>query len=151
MTAKGTEACAPEAGNQTVVSAKESLVLTVWFYGPRIPRTTPSPLGLFVANSSNGALTNPSKDYCLYETKAPAGYTGAAVKTVNVKAGTTAISNVSVTNTQKEGPKLPLTGAQGTLLMVVGGLVLVAAGTGAVVATRKRPSCAGLINNPESC
>ena len=137
VTAKGTEACAPEVGNQTVVSAGKSGSDGVVLWSPNTPDNS-SPLGLFVANSSNGALTNPSKDYCLYETKAPAGYTGAAVKTVNVKAGTTAISNVSVTNTQKEGPKLPLTGAQGTLLMVVGGLVLVAAGTGAVVATRKR-------------
>ena len=136
VTAKGTAACADTVGSQDVVSTGTSGTdgIVTWDF------TDPasSPLGLFVANSSNGPLTDPSKDYCLYETKVPAGYTGATVKTVNIKAGTTNITELDVKNIQKDGPDLPLTGAQGTLLMVVGGLVLVAAGTGAVVATRKR-------------
>ncbi len=100
-----------------------------------------SPLGLFVANSSNGELTNPAKSYCLYETKAPAGYTGVGVQTLNITPGTTlvaGINDITVANTPRETPDLPLTGAQGTLAMTLGGLVLVGLGAGALVMARRR-------------
>lgn len=140
VTAKGSGACADTLGNQTVISAGKSGSDGVVLWEATEPAS--SPLGLFVANSDT-ALTNPTKAYCLYETKAPAGYTGAGVETVTVSAGTTATTNVTVKNTQTDGPDLPLTGAQGTLLMVIGGLVLVAVGTGAVVTTRKRQAAQG--------
>jgi fimbrial isopeptide formation D2 family protein/LPXTG-motif cell wall-anchored protein len=102
--------------------------------------TTPasSPLGLFVANSSNGPLESPSKDYCLYETQAPAGYTAEAVQTVTVKAGTDNLNTVTVTDVQKVHPTLPMTGAQGIVLMSVLGIVLIAAGGTIYVVSRRR-------------
>ena len=102
--------------------------------------TPASPLGLWVANVNNGPATpTPTKDYCLYETKVPAGHTATPITNpVTITPGTEHVNALTVVNAKKDGPSLPLTGAQGTLLMVVRGLVLVAAGTGAVVATRKR-------------
>jgi fimbrial isopeptide formation D2 family protein/LPXTG-motif cell wall-anchored protein len=102
--------------------------------------TTPasSPLGLFVANSNNGPLDSPSKDYCLYETQAPAGYTAAAVQQVTVKAGTDNLNTVTVTDVQKGHPTLPMTGAQGIVLMSVLGIVLIAAGGTIYVVSRRR-------------
>lgn len=100
-----------------------------------------SPLGLFVANSSDGELANPSKVYCLYETKVPAGYNGVGVQTVTLKPGTTAtagVNDLAIKNVQKVTPDLPLTGAQGTWAMVAGGLALVAVGGSALTLTRRR-------------
>lgn len=97
-----------------------------------------SPLGLFVANNSNGPLESPSKDYCLYETQAPAGYTAAAVQTVTVKAGTDNLNTFTVTDVQKGHPTLPMTGAQGIVLMSVLGIVLIAAGGTIYMVSRRR-------------
>ena len=102
--------------------------------------TPTSPLGLFVANSSNGPLNNPTRDYCLYETKAPAGFIiGTFDHLVTIKPGTTTgVNTVTVTNVQQDHPNLPLTGAAGTLVMTLGGLALVAAGGAAYAVSRKR-------------
>lgn len=97
-----------------------------------------SPLGLFVANSSNGPLESPSKDYCLYETQAPAGYTAAAVQTVTVKAGTENLNTVTVTDEQKGHPDLPMTGAQGIVLLSVLGVTLMVVGGVIYVTSRRR-------------
>ncbi len=99
-----------------------------------------SPLGLFVANSSDGPLQNPSKDYCLYETKAPAGFiVGTFDHKVTIKPGTTTgVNTVTVTNVQQNHPNLPLTGAAGTIVMTLGGLALVVAGGAAYTIARKR-------------
>lgn len=102
-----------------------------------------NPLGLFVANSENGPLADPSKTYCLYETKVPAGYAAdQSGKAVTITPGTTLtkdVNDLTVVNTKKEGPNLPLTGAGGTLLLSVIGLGLAAGGvTLAVVSRRKR-------------
>jgi fimbrial isopeptide formation D2 family protein/LPXTG-motif cell wall-anchored protein len=101
-----------------------------------------SPLGLFVANSSDGPLQNPSKDYCLYETKAPAGFiVGTFDHKVTIKPVTTTGVNtvtVTVTNVQQNHPKLPLTGAQGIVLMSVLGIVLIAAGGTIYMVSRRR-------------
>ena len=97
-----------------------------------------SPLGLFVANRSNGPLDSPSKDYCLYETQAPAGYTAQAVQTVTVKAGKDNLNTVTVTDVQKGHPTLPMTGAQGIVLMSVVGIVLIAAGGTIYMVSRRR-------------
>lgn len=99
-------------------------------------------LGLFVANNSNGPLTDLTKDYCLYETKAPAGYIAADVTTVTIKPGNvlvTGVNDLTVKNVQQGHPELPLTGANGELLMTIGGLALVLlAGGGALVVRSKR-------------
>lgn len=102
----------------------------------------PTLLGLFIANSSDGELTPPiSKDYCLYETKAPAGYTAANVQQVTITPGTTLVAggnDITAVNTPRQTPDLPLTGAQGTLVMTLGGLALVGLGTGALMIARRR-------------
>lgn len=102
-----------------------------------------SPLGLFVANSNDGALDNPSKVYCLYETKVPAGYTGVDVQTVTITPGATLtvdVNDLTVKNTIKEGPALPLTGGQSAAMFTILGLVIAggAAGGAAVVARKRR-------------
>lgn len=99
-----------------------------------------SPLGLFVANSNNGPLVGARKDYCVYETKAPAGYTGQTVHTATIEPGSTNTKTWTAVNEQKKTPDLPLTGAAGTLAMTIGGLALVLVGGGAMVASRRRRS-----------
>lgn len=81
-----------------------------------------------------------SATYYLKESKAPAGYVlDSSVRTVEVKAGETASLVVDVPNTQQDHPNLPLTGANGELLMTIGGtaLVLLAGGTALVARKRK--------------
>lgn len=81
-----------------------------------------------------------SRVYYLKETAAPAGYVlDGVIRQVTVNAGTEAAAvQVSVANTQQKVPNLPLTGANGQLLALIGGgsLVLLAAGTALVA--RKR-------------
>lgn len=92
--------------------------------------------GLYVGK--NGAPTE--RSYCLVETKAPNGYVlpENPVTTIVVKAEATASVTYEVPNVPSEGPRLPLTGANGQLLALIGGgsLVLLAAGTALVA--RKR-------------
>lgn len=96
-------------------------------------------LGLFVANSENGPISNPSKAYCVYETKVPAGYTAVPFDALQtVTPGSNNVLHLEIENAQKEGPDLPLTGAQGTIAMTIGGLVLVGAGAGVLVMSRNR-------------
>lgn len=101
-------------------------------------------LGLFVANSDTDLGNNVDpKDYCLYETKAPAGYILVNdVKTVKIHAGTanlvTGYNDITVDNQQQDHPNLPLTGAAGTVVMTLGGIALVAAGGAAYAVSRKR-------------
>ena len=101
--------------------------------------TPTSPLGLFVANSNDGPLTNPTKDYCLYETKAPAGFVlDKEVKTVTISAGTEKAFTQNVVNVQQDHPKLPLTGANGQMLALIGGGALVLLAGGTALVARKR-------------
>lgn len=93
-------------------------------------------IDLWVGNNSVN-----SKEYTFKETTAPAGYVlDATVHTVSVKAGASTVTGIqTVTNTQQTHPTLPLTGANGQLLMTVGGLALVLlAGGGALVVRSKR-------------
>lgn len=84
-------------------------------------------------------------EYWVQETKAPAGYVlpegdSAWSGPITVAAGNTVTeaATVDVANTQQNVPSLPLTGANGQLLALIGGgsLVLLAAGTALVA--RKR-------------
>lgn len=100
-------------------------------------------LGLFVANSNDGPLTDASKFYCVYETKVPAGYTGQPVYEAEIEPGTTAAHTWDAVNTQRDTPNLPLTGGAGTAAMAIGGLLLVAAGAAAIVVTRRRNADVG--------
>ncbi|MYM20744.1 SpaH/EbpB family LPXTG-anchored major pilin [Brevibacterium sp. 5221] len=82
------------------------------------------------------------KDYWLKETKAPAGYVlDEQVRKVTVKAnGTTSPVVIKVENVQQNHPKLPLTGANGQLMLTICGigLVLIAVGAGVVTSSRRR-------------
>ncbi|WP_052961497.1 MULTISPECIES: SpaH/EbpB family LPXTG-anchored major pilin [unclassified Leucobacter] len=80
--------------------------------------------------------------YQLVEVKAPAGFvlpTGAdALTNVVVKPGTTANAAIDIENKQQEVPELPLTGAAGQVLMIAGGLALVAVAAGTVLISRRK-------------
>lgn len=98
-----------------------------------------NPLGLWIANSENGPLPNPSKVYCVYETKAPAGYVANTAPTkAEIKPGTKNVLELKVKNKQKDGPDLPLTGAQGTLLLTIAGLLLAGVGAAAIIISRRK-------------
>ncbi|MEZ7898548.1 MAG: SpaH/EbpB family LPXTG-anchored major pilin, partial [Flaviflexus sp.] len=116
----------------TGVSGDDGIVL--WDY--MAPAS--SPLGLWIANSDE-PLTSPTKDYCVYETVVPSGHSaGVITNPVTITAGEDNVKALTVVNPKTDGPDLPLTGAQGTLLMTVGGLVLVGVGGGALALTRRR-------------
>ena len=80
----------------------------------------------------------------LKETIAPQGYVLPAdpwTDPITLTAGTTAETSIkahTIKNLKAEGPELPLTGAQGTLAMTIGGLLLVTAGGGALLVARRR-------------
>lgn len=98
-----------------------------------------NPLGLWIANSANGPLTNPSKHYCVYETKVPAGYSASADGIdVEIKPGTQNKVEKTVVNPKKDGPDLPLTGAGGVLLLSIIGVGLVAGGVTIAVVSRRK-------------
>jgi fimbrial isopeptide formation D2 family protein/LPXTG-motif cell wall-anchored protein len=128
-------AAAPAAADAVATGKSDADGVVQWNSTPT------SPLGLFVANSNDGPLTNPSKNYCLYETKAPAGYVlDAAAKTVKIEPGTSKLNTYTFKDQQQDHPNLPLTGAAGTVVMTLGGLALVAAGGAAYAISRKKQS-----------
>ncbi|SNU00468.1 LPXTG-motif cell wall anchor domain-containing protein/fimbrial isopeptide formation D2 domain-containing protein [Ruaniaceae bacterium KH17] len=93
--------------------------------------------GLYVGKNAEDT----DRDYCVVETKAPAGYELVSTPIlINVKIGEVAEDSwtVTVPNPPVPGPDLPLTGAQGTLIMTIGGLLLVGVGAGAIVVSRRR-------------
>lgn len=79
--------------------------------------------GLFIATAATG--TDPATvnaDFCLRETQAPAGFVTPdvnATQTVNIHAGRAdnGTTGADVVNTKQTGPKLPMTGAAGTILL----------------------------------
>ncbi|GAB3811592.1 hypothetical protein GCM10028820_03080 [Tessaracoccus terricola] len=134
----GTDECVADLGEQETVATGDSDENGVvqWFDSGDSPLG--SPLNLWVANSDT-QLDNPTKDYCVYETQAPAGYTATDVQQVTINAGDlTEASDLVWENPQKDGPGLPVTGGAGTILMSLGGLALVGLGVGTVLLARKR-------------
>jgi len=99
-----------------------------------------SPLGLWITNVNNGpAAPAPTKNYCVYETVVPAGHTATPISNpITIQPGENNVNALTVVNAKTEGPDLPLTGAQGTLLLTVGGLLVVATGGGLIIAARRR-------------
>lgn len=87
-----------------------------------------------------GKSDDATKDYCLKETAAPAGYildsTGIDF-TLSV-ANDQFTKNVTFDNVKVTGPHLPLTGAQGTALLTGAGILLLAVGAGTVYHARRR-------------
>lgn len=103
--------------------------------------------GLWVSNWNPPAGENnpivTTRDYCLYETKAPAGYeipAGTFPKTVTVdsEAPNGTIDIGSIKNPQITPPPLPETGSNGTVAMTIAGLALVGVGAGTVLVARNR-------------
>ena len=90
------------------------------------------------------SLDHSARCYVLEEVQAPAGFvlpTGdQALTAVKVNAGQTVGTDITVNNTKQGVPGLPLTGAAGKVLMMLGGsaLVLLGAGTALVVRSRRR-------------
>lgn len=94
---------------------------------------------------ADGTVTIPglkAGTYWLKETVAPSGYVlPTELFEVTVVAGETAeLSTVdrAITNQQQDVPQLPLTGANGQLLMVIGGLALLLVAAGLMVLKRRR-------------
>ena len=103
--------------------------------------------GLFISDSIDGADRDNQKDamercYVLVETKAPAGYVlpagDAAVTAVKVKVGEETTDNVTVENTKQSVPGLPLTGANGMLILTASGAALLMIAVGSVLVARYR-------------
>lgn len=104
-------------------------------------------LGLWVANSTDGPLSGPSKVYCVYETVAPAGHTGSTAPvavTITPGAPVQGVSDITVVNPKRDGPDLPLTGAEGTLVMLIIGVVIVVAGAVVLYVARRRISASSI-------
>lgn len=113
-------------GTNGLVSIK-GLQLTNWINGKEVPEAEQHP-------------------YCLVETKAPTGYQKLPqpIKFSLTKEGTVADLTTATANdgsfvqiTNYKNPGLPLTGAQGILLVSVLGLILVSAGVVLTVKRRK--------------
>ena len=103
--------------------------------------------GLFISDSIDGAdrdnqVNAMERCYVLVETKAPAGYVlpagDAAVTAVKVKVGEVATDNVTVENTKQSVPGLPLTGANGMLILTASGASLLMVAVGSVLVARYR-------------
>ncbi|WP_191621859.1 SpaH/EbpB family LPXTG-anchored major pilin [Microbacterium caowuchunii] len=99
--------------------------------------------GLFVSDSVNPSVNAVQRCYVVKEIVAPTGYvlpTGAAAFTgVTVTAGATpAVLNLDLANTPVEGPDLPLTGANGQLVLLYAGGAAAAIAVGLVLVNRRR-------------
>ncbi|WP_460997802.1 SpaH/EbpB family LPXTG-anchored major pilin [Trueperella pyogenes] len=96
--------------------------------------------GVFKQKLYIGNKEDATRDYCLKETAAPAGYildsTGIDF-TLSV-ANDQFTKNVTFDNVKVTGPHLPLTGAQGTALLTGAGILLLAVGAGTVYHARRR-------------
>ena len=81
------------------------------------------------------------QNYVLFETAAPAGYTFDPNKAYPVKlTETNKYVRIFVLNTKTNVPTLPLTGADGQLLMTIGGVALVLLAGGVFLVARKKRS-----------
>ncbi|MBK7821977.1 MAG: SpaH/EbpB family LPXTG-anchored major pilin [Tessaracoccus sp.] len=100
--------------------------------------TPTSPLGLWIANSDT-AMASPNKAYCVYQTKAPAGYvpiTAGTLTTVTSNGGTAL--EIDIDNTKRPGPDLPLTGGTGTAIFGGVGLALIVVAVAVGLSTRRK-------------
>lgn len=99
--------------------------------------------GLFI-DKADSADPDVERCYIVRETVAPIGYTLPTEEqrtfAVVVKAGQTAdqVYDLEMSNTKVSVPALPLTGASGRVLLMVGGLALVLGSMGVVMVIRKR-------------
>ncbi|PID98048.1 MAG: type 2 fimbrial subunit [Actinobacteria bacterium] len=100
--------------------------------------------GLYVSDSVNAPVNADHRCYVLEEVEAPAGYVlpagDDALTPLKVKIGLTAatLTDVAISNTKQEVPQLPITGANGEVLMLVGGASFLLLAAGGVMVTRRR-------------
>ena len=103
--------------------------------------------GLFVSDSVDGAdrdnkVNAAERCYVLVETKAPAGFVlpagDDAVTAVKVQSGAAVSDNVVIENTKQAVPGLPLTGANGMLILTASGAALLMIAVGSVLVARYR-------------
>ncbi|MBL3685948.1 isopeptide-forming domain-containing fimbrial protein [Leucobacter zeae] len=96
--------------------------------------------GLFVSDSTNAPVNATQRCYVIKETAAPAGYTLPAdpFTAVTVKTGVSSTFDIDVENTKQSVPELPLTGAAGQSIMLIGGGAILAIGIALVVMRRRR-------------
>ena len=98
-------------------------------------------LGLWVANSPDGPIADPTKPYCVYETVVPAGHSAVPINNpVTITPGAANTLKLDVENPKTEGPDLPLTGAGGTAALTIGGLLIIVAGAAAMLSRRRSGS-----------
>lgn len=86
-------------------------------------------------------LTLAKGDYCVYETEVPAGYKGETNgKKLTVDSVDTFVTflNTQVGATAGDLPNLPITGAQGQILMMIIGVALVSVAGGVYLVRRRR-------------
>lgn len=96
---------------------------------------------LWIANVQSDNTAAQTRDYCLVETAAPAGYIlDSAPRLVTLSSEAPSVTTYKFPNTPPNGPDLPLTGAGGTVAMALAGIGLVGIGTGAIVVSRRRRS-----------
>lgn len=94
---------------------------------------------LWISNTNSDQTGPFTKDYCLVETAAPAGYIlDSTPREVTLTTAGTAVTTYPFPNTKVTVPTLPLTGGNGTVALAVGGFGLLAAAGGVVLATRRR-------------
>ncbi|WP_212723155.1 SpaH/EbpB family LPXTG-anchored major pilin [Nocardioides jishulii] len=100
--------------------------------------------GLFVSDSVNEKVDAGQRCYVLKEVQAPAGFAtpsgDAALTPVAVKTGATADVDVTIENAQQRVPGIPLTGGQGSALLVIGGLALLGLALAVMLRNRRRES-----------
>ena len=97
--------------------------------------------GLFVSDSVNPAVDSAQRCYVLKEIAAPAGYVLPAdpFRGITVNIGATAVSaNADIVNTQQGVPGLPLTGANGQIILITAGVGLGVIALGLVLMKRRR-------------
>lgn len=137
----GAPSACPAVASGSAVATGTSGSDGVVTWTPNTPDKS-SPLGLWIGNYDEVQTPEPTKVYCVYETKAPAGYTGIQGPiTATIKPGQTLTldeNQFNVPNKQKDGPELPLTGANGTMLMMIGGVALIALAGGVYLVSRRR-------------
>ncbi|WRS30836.1 SpaH/EbpB family LPXTG-anchored major pilin [Actinomycetaceae bacterium MB13-C1-2] len=94
------------------------------------------------ATGKTGEMTLAAGSYCVYETKIPAGYKGDAsagtVLSVGADGAFTTIVNTQIGSDAGDLPSLPITGAQGRVLLALVGTGLVALAVGLYLVRRNR-------------
>jgi fimbrial isopeptide formation D2 family protein/LPXTG-motif cell wall-anchored protein len=95
--------------------------------------------GLFVSDSVNPTINAANRCYWIQEVQAPAGFVlpSDVWTPIAVEKGQTATHDVQITNAKTTVPELPLTGAQGQLFMVIGGIALITVGAALTVHRRR--------------